>query len=65
MVRVWKPGGAEPAGEVRGTAVHIASGRQVTFSDPAQLIRFLGGPEPALGEPASMDRHSDGSDQET
>ena len=41
MVRVWRPGGGERLDGVRGMAVHLTSGRQITFSDPQRLIAFL------------------------
>jgi hypothetical protein len=42
IVRVWTPrdGDESPAG-LRGTAVHLASGREVRFAEAAALIRFL------------------------
>jgi hypothetical protein len=42
IVRVWTPrDGDEIPGGVRGTAVHLASGREVRFADGAALIEFL------------------------
>jgi hypothetical protein len=42
IVRVWTPrdGDEIPSG-VRGTAVHLASGREIRFADGAALIEFL------------------------
>jgi hypothetical protein len=41
MVRVWRPVAEERSEGVRGVAVHIGSGRRITFSEPRRLIRFL------------------------
>jgi hypothetical protein len=41
LVRVWRPDGEERPEGLRGTAVHLSSGREVTFTDPAALVRFL------------------------
>jgi hypothetical protein len=43
IVRVWEPGGSESPEGVRGTAVHLPSGRELTFSDARTLIEFLAG----------------------
>ena len=41
MVRLWTPGGDDWSPGMRGTATHIASGKQVTFTEAAGLIAFL------------------------
>jgi hypothetical protein len=41
MVRVWTPEGDGWSPGVRGTATHLASGRQVTFTEAAGLIEFI------------------------
>lgn len=41
MVRVWTPGEGDWSPGVRGTATHLASGRQVTFTEADGLIAFL------------------------
>jgi hypothetical protein len=41
MVRVWTPDGDDWAPGVRGTATHLASGRQVAFTEAAGLIAFI------------------------
>ena len=41
MVRLWTPGGDDWSPGMRGTATHIASGKQVTFTEAAALIAFL------------------------
>jgi hypothetical protein len=41
MVRVWRAVFEERSERVRGVAVHLGSGRQITFSEPQLLIRFL------------------------
>jgi hypothetical protein len=41
MVRVWTPDGDDWSPGVRGTATHLASGKQVTFSEEAGLIAFI------------------------
>ena len=64
MVRVWRPGDGERSDGVRGVAVHLASGRQITFSEPQRLLAFLG-EATALGDgPASMQDASPNVDQE-
>jgi hypothetical protein len=48
LVRVWRPDGDERLDGLRGTAVHLSSGRAVTFTEPEALVGFLadaGGPE--------------------
>ena len=41
LVRVWRPDSEERPEGLRGTVVHLRSGREVTFTDPAALVRFL------------------------
>lgn len=41
MVRLWKPADGERVDGVRGTALHFASGRQISFSGAEGLIHFL------------------------
>jgi hypothetical protein len=41
MVRLWTPAGGERVDGVRGTALHFASGRQISFSDAEGLVAFL------------------------
>ena len=41
-VRVWTPAAAERPEGLRGTALHLGSGRQITFTEPGSLIEFLG-----------------------
>lgn len=41
MVRIWRPMSEERSEGVRGVAVHLGSGRQITFSEPRRLIDFL------------------------
>ena len=41
MVRVWTPEGDGWSPGVRGTATHLASGRQVTFTEAAGLLEFI------------------------
>ena len=47
MVRLWTPGGDGWSPGVRGTATHIASGRQITFTEAAGLIAFLSATAPS------------------
>jgi hypothetical protein len=47
MVRVWTPEGDGWSPGVRGTATHLASGRQVTFTEAAGLIEFITPGSPA------------------
>ncbi len=49
-MRVWTPSEGERPEGVRGTAVHLRSGRRVTFAEPDSLIRFL---VEAAGSPAA------------
>jgi hypothetical protein len=66
MVRLWKPAGGEHVDGVRGTALHFASGRQISFSAAEGLIAFLTETireetsqeqEPTQIEPADNRRH--------
>ncbi len=44
LVKVWKAGAGEPYDGIdglRGTVVHLASGRTLAFSEPASLLDFL------------------------
>jgi hypothetical protein len=41
MVRVWTAAGGERVDGVRGTALHVASSRQMSFSAAEGLIAFL------------------------
>ena len=64
MVRVWRPGDGEHADGVRGVAVHLGSGREITFSEPDRLIAFLGEVTAAENRPASLQEASQDLDQE-
>ena len=64
MVRVWKPGDGERSDGVRGAAVHLGSGRRITFSEPERLIAFLGEATVAEDGSASMQRAAQDRDQE-
>jgi hypothetical protein len=64
MVRVWKLGGEARSERVRGTAVHLGSGRRITFTEPGRLIDFLGETVTADGLPAPMLRSPDSVGQE-
>ena len=41
LVKVWRSGADEPYDGLRGTVVHLASGRILTFADPTSLLEFL------------------------
>jgi hypothetical protein len=41
LVRVWTPDGEERPEGMRGTAVHLSSGRSVTYTHAEALISFL------------------------
>ena len=56
LVRVWRPDGEERPEGLRGTAVHLRSGREVTFTDPAALVRFLADADLSEGDLASAAR---------
>jgi len=43
VVRVWKSGAEDRLEGLRGTATHLSSGVNVTFTEPDALIRFLAG----------------------
>lgn len=59
MVRVWKPGGDERPEGLRGTAVHLASGQSLTFSEAEMLVRFLEEPAGAADTISSPETLSD------
>ncbi len=63
LVRVWRPDGEERPEGLRGTAVHLSSGREVTFTEPQALVRFLADAGSSGAEPAPtwrIDRHDHG-----
>ncbi len=64
MVRVWKLDNGERSDGVRGVAVHLGSGREITFSEPGRLIAFLGEAAVAEDGSASMENASQDLDQE-
>ncbi len=41
LVRVWRPDGGERPEGLRGTAVHLPSGRSLTYTESEALISFL------------------------
>ena len=55
VVRVWKPDGDEHLRGMRGTAVHVSSGRSLTFTEETALIRFLVDPASAGEALAAVD----------
>ena len=63
MVRVWTPEGDGWSPGVRGTATHLASGRQVTFTEADGLIEFItptSTPEQPAAEPTHPQAASKG-----
>jgi len=64
MVRIWRPGDGKSPEGVRGMAVHLGSGRQITFSEPGRLLRFLGEAVSPVDGSASMSRSAESLDQE-
>ena len=64
MVRVWRPGDGERSEGVRGTAVHLGSGRRITFSAAPGLIAFLREAATEDDGPAPMQRSSPNADPE-
>ena len=58
VVRVWTPDVEEAQPGIRGVAVHVRSGRTLTYTASSQLVRFL--VETAGDRTASDDR--DGGD---
>ena len=54
IVRLWHPlGPADPARGLRGTVVHVSSGRSATFADGAALLAFLQREQEALDTAAA------------
>ena len=52
LVKVWKAGADEPCDGLRGTVVHLASGRLLAFAEPVSLLEFLSeAPGPTLTDP--------------
>ena len=64
MVRVWRPGDGERSEGVRGTAVHLGSGRRITFTAAHPLIAFLREAAAADDGSAPMQRSSPDPDPE-
>jgi len=64
MVRVWRPGDGERSEGVRGTAVHLRTGRHITFSAARPLIAFLSEAANADDGPAPMQSSSPDPDPE-
>ncbi len=62
MVRVWRPGDGERSDGVRGVAMHLGSGRRITFSEPGLLIAFLD--EAGAAEEGSAAMHVTSEDLE-
>jgi hypothetical protein len=56
LVRVWRPDGGERSEGLRGTAVHVSSGREVTFTEPEALVSFLADAGGSAGGVASAQR---------
>jgi hypothetical protein len=56
LVRVWRPDGEERPEGLRGTAVHVISGRAVTFTGPEALVRFLADAGDSEADVAPMQR---------
>ncbi|MGA9115087.1 MAG: hypothetical protein WB802_15010 [Candidatus Dormiibacterota bacterium] len=63
MVRVWRPGDGERSEGVRGTVVHLGSGRQITFSAANGLIAFLREAATPDDGPVPMQRSSPDTDR--
>jgi hypothetical protein len=62
MVRIWRPVVEERSEGVRGHAVHLGSGREITFAEPRRLIRFLaeaGGDDAAPHSGSPADSHQE------
>ena len=41
LVKVWTPGAADVGSGLRGTVVHLPTGRLLAFTEPSSLIDFL------------------------
>jgi len=63
IVRVWTPGDGERPEGMRGTAVHLGTGEEITFSDPRRLIAFLGEKVGSDGGPAAAPASVESGDQ--
>jgi len=63
VVRVWTPGDGERPEGMRGTAIHLGTGREIRFSDPQRLIAFLDEEVSAGDGPASAPTSGEGGDQ--
>ena len=56
IVRLWHPSdAADPARGLRGTVVHVGSGRSAVFSNAAALLDFLRDEQESPGEGATDD----------
>lgn len=54
IVRLWHPlDHADPARGLRGTVVHVGSGRSATFADATGLLEFLQREQESFGEAAT------------
>ncbi|MFZ0920041.1 MAG: hypothetical protein WAN83_08195 [Candidatus Dormiibacterota bacterium] len=62
LVRVWRPDGEHRPEGLRGTAVHLGSGREVTFTRAETLVTFLADAGPPQNEVAPA-QPTDGRDQ--
>ncbi len=51
LVKVWKAGAGDPYDGLRGTVVHLASGRILAFAEPDSLLDFLNDAPDAEVEP--------------
>ena len=63
MVRVWRPDDNQRPEGVRGIALHLGSGHQITFADSGRLIRFLSAASRGDGPPF-VQTSSETTDQE-
>ena len=77
LVKVWTPGAADVGSGLRGTVVHLPTGRLLAFTEPSSLIDFLtatsepatgrgevpGSPSKPPGGAGSIERVGDGRDE--
>jgi len=64
LVRVWRPNGEERLEGLRGTAVHLSSGRALTFTEPLALVSFLADAGGSEGDVAPATRTDRGNTEE-
>ncbi|MHB8490176.1 MAG: hypothetical protein ACYDCS_13130 [Candidatus Dormibacteria bacterium] len=62
LVRVFRPDAEDCPEGLRGTVVHVRSGREVTFTGPEALVTFLAGAGGSDGDHPAPARRIDRDD---